>query len=103
MVKLARELVRGSIIEDAATRFIAMCMAEAIENSLARQPNPHTIARAALEAAAKVADRPMLPCDVGGDLLLDPYTAETIADAIRALANDPAALAEIVKGTPNDH
>ena len=30
MTKLARKLVKGSILEDAATRFIAMCMAEAI-------------------------------------------------------------------------
>ena len=35
------------------------------------------------ERDAKVAERPMLPCDLGGDLILDPYTAETIAAAIR--------------------
>lgn len=39
----------------------------------------------ALEEAARVAESMMLPCDIGGDLILDPCTAETIAVAIRAL------------------
>ena len=36
MEKHARSLVRGSIIEDAASRFMAMCMAEAIGESTRR-------------------------------------------------------------------
>ena len=36
MEKHARGLVRGSIIEDAASRFMAMCMAEAIGESTRR-------------------------------------------------------------------
>ena len=36
MEKHARGLVRGSIIEDAASRFMAMCMAEAIGESKRR-------------------------------------------------------------------
>lgn len=36
MEKHARQLVRGSIIEDAAARFMAMCMAEAIGESKRR-------------------------------------------------------------------
>jgi len=41
---------------------------------------------AALEEAAKVAESGMLPCDIGGELFLDPFTTSTIATAIRALA-----------------
>jgi hypothetical protein len=39
MTKLARQLVRGSMIEEAATRFMAMCMAQAIEETK-RTTNP---------------------------------------------------------------
>jgi hypothetical protein len=47
-------------------------------------PDPHAIARAALEKAAD-------ECALRADQI-----------AIRALASDPAALAEIVKGVTND-
>lgn len=40
---------------------------------------------AGLEEAAEVCDREVLPCDLGGSLVLDLYTAETIQTAIRAL------------------
>jgi HK97 family phage major capsid protein len=61
---------------------------------LARQPDPHAIARAALEAAAICA-----LCQVSAD----PHrTAESVAmdinNAIRAIINDPARVAEIVEG-----
>lgn len=39
-----------------------------------------------LELAAQVAEKPLLPCDLGGDLCADPYTAETVAAAIRKLS-----------------
>lgn len=39
---------------------------------------------AGLERAAVIAEGGMLPCDLGGDLCLDGYTADTIAAAIRA-------------------
>ena len=42
----------------------------------------------AYERAARVAEQGVLPCDIGGDLILDIYTAETIAAAIRALSED---------------
>lgn len=43
---------------------------------------------AVLEEAAKVAESAMLPCDIGGDLILDRYTSETIATAIRKLKGE---------------
>ncbi len=42
----------------------------------------------AFEEAAKIADNVLLPFSIGGDLILDPSTAETIANAIRALAKE---------------
>jgi hypothetical protein len=71
-------------------------------------PDPHAVARAALEKAAEIADeyhRRALEWakTVRG---LEQHIGETdssrIAAAIRALM-EPAALAEIVKGTTNDH
>lgn len=41
-----------------------------------------------LEEAAKIAESAMLPCDIGGDLILDRYTSDTIAKAIRALKGE---------------
>lgn len=35
------------------------------------------------EECAKVAESGLLPCDIGGDLIVDRYSAETIAAAIR--------------------
>ena len=55
-------------------------------------PDPLAIARAALEAAADAAKGRILTVSEG--LLIN--TANHAAAAIRALANDPAALAEIV-------
>ena len=37
------------------------------------------------EKAAQIAERPFLPCDIGGDLMLEIYTAQTIAAAIRRI------------------
>ena len=55
-------------------------------------PNPHAVALAAMEKAERAARS-------YGD---NSYAAQMIGDAISALM-DPAALAEIVKGNPNDH
>lgn len=41
--------------------------------------------REGIEAAAKVAERRYQPCDLGGDIMVDFYTADTIAKNIRAL------------------
>lgn len=73
----SRELVSNSIraltppTDPAALdRLIAERVREAVE--------------AEREACAKVAKRGLLPCDIGGELICDPYTCHTIAANIRA-------------------
>ena len=59
MEKYARGLVRGSIIEDASSRFMAMCMAEAIGESKRRadlcDPMQDERVRRLAEASARLA------------------------------------------------
>jgi hypothetical protein len=70
-------------------------------NDMPSRPDPHAIARAALEKAAKAAERyasfPQ-PTSRAARYHEAHNVKANIAAAIRALANDPAALAEIVKG-----
>jgi hypothetical protein len=68
-------------------------------------PDPHAIARAALEAAAKLVDcgcghREAVLSDIHGRWAFcgEPSCGAIEADAIRAIMDDPAALAEILKG-----
>jgi len=58
-------------------------------------PDPHDVARAALEAAAKACEKERDDARANG-CSTEAIGAIWSARAIRALANDPAALAEIV-------
>jgi hypothetical protein len=66
-------------------------------------PEPHAIARAALEKAAeRITDAVWLEYR---DSIENKWVfrKEHVDNAIRRALMDPAALAEIVKGTPNDY
>lgn len=70
----------GDVMRQAADRI------ESLERHLqAKEDGLRAERDGAYERAAEVAGKPMLPCDVGGDLILDQYTADTIAAAIRQL------------------
>ena len=98
------EYTRTDLIPAMIAKAVAEPVFQLAELQLSRQERDEAIARAALEKAAEIADeyhRRALEWakTVRG---LEQHIGETdssrIAAAIRALANDTAALAEIVKG-----
>ena len=64
--------------------------ADAVSYWNRRTPDPAAIRAEALEEAARVALRPFLPVDIGGDFICNPTQGECTAAAIRALIAQPA-------------
>jgi len=61
---------------------------KSLEMRIADMPDEAAIRADEREKCAKVAEQSMLPCDVSGSLILDRYTADTIATAIRSGGGD---------------
>jgi hypothetical protein len=92
MLKPADILARLQLARDALTR--ATFRADVNERLAARAEAELQAIRAeladirykTLEEAARVAEKKLLPCDLGGEYFVDPHTSEVIAAAIRALS-----------------